>query len=186
MTTHHSFNRVYNRLKRRVGSWEGLFTTRLSVLKGIIKDAGLSNQKAPRIKQIIQRLKNDFGKVSLSSLRRMTDSAAEKYLTSLPGVGLKTAKCIMMYSLSRRVLPVDTHVWRVATRLGLIHKGVSYSTVHNKIEEVVLPRDRYSFHVNAISHGRSTCLPLKPRCNQCVLIKLCPFPTSVGIIHKFH
>lgn len=178
MTTHHSFTRMYNRLKSYVKRWDRLLTIKLTVFRSIIKDGGLSDQKARRILQIIHQLKNDFGKVTLSPLEQMTDSNAEGYLSSLPGVGVKTAKCVMMYSFGRRVLPVDTHVWRVATRLGLIGKLISYSSVHKKLEEVVLPEDRYSFHVNSISHGRRVCLPLRPRCYECCLNRLCPFPTE--------
>lgn len=178
MTTHHSFNRVYDKLKSKITRWEELLTIRLSVLRNIIKEGGLSDQKARRIIKIIKRVEQDFGRVSLYPLHKMDDVSAETYLTSLPGVGIKTAKCIMMYSLNRQVLPVDTHVWRVARRLELIAKSVPYSIVHQKLEEVVLPEDRYSFHVNAISHGRAVCIALRPKCIECCLKSICPFPAK--------
>ncbi len=176
MTTHQSFNRVYERLRNQVGRWDRLLKVNVRRLKLIIKDAGLSNQKAPRIIEILLRLKNDFGVVSLAPLRKMKDSDVEAYLTSLPGVGPKTAKCVMMYSLNRKVLPVDTHVWRLAKRLGLVSSNVSYSNVHPALEGVVLPDDRYRFHVNAISHGRAICRPVEPRCDECCIRRLCPYP----------
>jgi endonuclease III len=179
MTTHHSFNRVYNNLKASVPNWDALLTIRLNVLRKLIKEGGLSDQKARRIIQIVKRIHKDFGKVTLSPLRKMADTEIESYLTALPGVGLKTAKCIMMYSLGRKVLPVDTHVWRVAVRLELIDRKATYPLVHQLLEEVVLPDDRYSFHVNSISHGRLTCLALRPKCSLCCLKRICPYPSKV-------
>jgi endonuclease III len=173
MTTHHSFNRVFNRLKRTVGSWEHALSMPLPKIQALIKDAGLSGQKAPRLKAILKRLKQDFGRVSLAPLKRMGDDQAEAYLTSLPGIGLKSAKCILMYSLDRSVLPVDTHVWRVVSRLGLVPSGTRYPQVHRVAEEAVAPRDRFSIHVNAIAHGRRVCLPLRPRCPKCSLKRSC-------------
>lgn len=175
MTTHHSFNRVYNRLKKRIGNWECLLATRLNSLRSIIKDGGLSDQKARNIMRIVKRLKQDFGKVTLAPIKRMSDFEAEAYLTSLPGVGVKTAKCILMYSLNRKVLPVDTHVWRVARRLELVNSNITYSFIHKELEKVVLPKDRYSFHVNALSHGRKVCIAIKPKCTTCCLRAFCPF-----------
>ena len=184
MTTHHSFNRVYNKLKHKVTSWDELLKIKLSVFRILIKDGGLSDQKARRIIKIMKRLKQDFGRVTLSPLNKMTDSDSEAYLTSLPGVGIKTAKCILMYSLKRQVLPVDTHVWRVALRLELIDRKVTYSFVHQRLEEVVFPEDRYSFHVNAIPHGRAICTALRPRCRQCCLRNICPFPKKAKLLSK--
>jgi endonuclease III len=176
MTTHPSFNRVYKRVKEKSGSWDDYLQVPISELEALIKDAGLSNQKGPRIKAILERVNRDFGCVSLDALYQMSDVEVEGYLTSLPGVGTKTAKCVMMYSLGRQVLPVDTHVARVARRLGLVSGNVSSSRVHDALEEVINPEDRYAFHVNAVSHGREVCLALHPRCSCCPLNDLCPFP----------
>jgi endonuclease III len=175
MTTHPSFNRVYDHLKEEVGSWENLLRMPLRRIKSLIKDAGLSHQKGPRIKAILKKAKADFGEVSLSALHQMSDAEAEEYLTSLPGVGLKAAKCVMMYSLGRKVLPVDTHVWRVARRLGLVDKHIPYPKIHNALEKVVPPEDRYSFHVNALTLGREVCLSLRPKCPICPVKRLCSF-----------
>ena len=178
MTTAPSFGRVYDRLKAAPGGWADVARMPLRRLRSMIKDAGLSHQKAPRIKAILRKVATDFGKPSLRRLDLMEDTAAERYLTALPGVGLKTAKCVMMYSLGREVLPVDTHVWRVARRLGLISGAVPYGRVHDALEAVVAPGDRYAFHVNALSHGRAVCSALRPKCRACLLRSLCPFPKS--------
>jgi endonuclease III len=180
MTTGPSFNRVYDRLKASYPSWEPLLTMPVRSFKRLIKDAGLSGQKAPRLQTIFRRLKDDFGAVTLDPLSGMTDTEAESYLTALPGIGTKTAKCILMYSLSRQVLPVDTHVWRVSRRLGLVSDTVPYPRVHKVLEAVVAPADRYSLHVNCVAHGRELCLALRPRCTACPLLSMCPHGKQVA------
>ena len=180
VTTHHSYGRVFERLRDAVGSWDDLLAMPLRRLKALIKDAGLSGQKAPRLKAIARRLTADFGRATLDPLREMTDEDAEEYLTSLPGVGVKSAKCVLMYALGREVLPVDTHVWRVARRLGLLPDDLPYGRVHGAIEEAVAPADRYAIHVNAIVHGRRLCLPLRPRCTQCFLQRACAWHHESG------
>src|SRR5262249_23768648 len=152
-----------DRVKAAYPTWSELLELPLARFKRLIVDAGLSNQKAPRILAILNAITRDYGSPSLDSLHQLPDDEVERYLTSLPGVGVKTAKCVMMYSLGRAVLPVDPHVWRVATRLGLIPVGLSPATSHQALEANIAPRDRYSFHVNSISHGRGTCIPLRPR-----------------------
>jgi len=174
MTTGPSFNRVFDRLKSETGSWERLSEMDTGEVSKLISDAGLSNQKAPRMVQILERVRSDFGYISLDPLYEMSDKDAEAYLTSLPGVGIKTAKCVLMYSLGRQVLPVDTHVERVARRFELIPSGLSPQSIHKVLERVVCSRDRYSFHVNALAHGRSLCLAIHPRCMVCPLARTCP------------
>ncbi len=175
MTTNQSYNRVFDRLKGKVGSWENVIDMRVSELKMIIKDAGLSNQKAPRIKRILGIIKDDFGKVNLTQLRGKTNEEVEKYLTSLPSVGLKTAKCVALYSLGREVLPIDTHVARLSNRLGFLSGRESSTARHVILEGIVPPSDYYAFHVNAMVHGQRICRPDHPLCNQCVLSQYCLF-----------
>ncbi|MBS1801230.1 MAG: endonuclease III [Acidobacteria bacterium] len=175
MTTSPSFERVYDRLKERAPEWEDVRRMQLRRLRSLIKDAGLSNQKAPRIKAILDRVYEDFHEVTLEPITRWSTRRAETYLTSLPGVQTKTAKCVLMYSLKRPVLPVDTHVWRVAMRLGLIPAETRRDMAHEQLETVIAPRLRYGFHVNAISHGRELCRALAPKCGACPLTQVCNF-----------
>lgn len=174
MTTGKSFARVFDRLKSSVPNWGQLASLPMRQLKSIIKDAGLSNQKAPRLKALVRRVSKDFGTTDLAAISSMPDADAEKYLTSLPGVGIKSAKCVLMYSLGRDVLPVDTHVARVARRLGLLDTVRRGSDVHRRLELTFPPGTRYAFHVNAIAHGRKVCLAIRPRCRECPLVRLCP------------
>jgi endonuclease III len=179
MTTQESFGRAFVHLRETIKSWDNLLTVNLQTLITFIKGAGLSRQKGPRLKAIAHRLQHDFGKVSLAPLFKMSDLAAERYLISLPGVGTKTAKCVLMYSLRRKVLPIDTHVLRVSRRLGLINETVACSDVHPALEQVVRPADRYLFHVTALSHGRDICTARYPRCNRCALTSLCLYHNRI-------
>jgi endonuclease III len=173
MTTGPSYERVFDRLKTTLGAWDCILSVSAAKLRALIADAGLSNQKAPRLIAIAKRLREDFGAVTLLPLANLDDEQAERYLTSLPGVGLKTAKCVMMYSLSRQVLPVDTHVQRVASRLGLVSRGIPRQLVHDVLEAVVPPALRYSFHVNAVAHGRELCRARGPLCASCRVHRSC-------------
>lgn len=173
MTTSPSYERVFERLKVAMPEWQILIETSVSYLTSLIADAGLSGQRAVRLKQIAERLLCDFGKVSLAPLVAYDDEAVKQYLTSLPGVGIKTAKCVMMYSLGRHVLPVDTHIARVAIRLGLVPAG-SVAAIDRDLSTVVPSTLCFDFHVNTVAHGRAVCRAVRPRCDDCVLSSLCP------------
>ena len=139
MTTGPSYERVYDRLKSAMPDWQLLTETPIADLSSLIADAGLSGQRASRLKLIATRLTQDFGEVSLATLVDYDDKTAQRYLTSLPGVGVKTAKCVMMYSLGRQVLPVDTHTARIATRLGLVSPR-THAVIDRELSLVVSPR----------------------------------------------
>lgn len=173
MTTGPSYERVYDRFKFSMPDWSSLTHTSVADIASRIADAGLSGRRALRLKQIADRLVDDFGEVSLADLAHADDDTALRYLTALPGVGVKTAKCVMMYSLGRQVLPVDTHTARVATRLGLVPCG-SAAAIDQNLSDVVAPALRFDFHVNAVAHGRIVCRAVRPLCEQCVLSSLCP------------
>ncbi len=175
MTTQASFSRVFDRLKHEFPDWNGLLEIPLSQLKELITDAGLSNQKAPRIASIVRKILNDFWGSHLDLLQSIPASAVEGYLVSLPGVGTKTAKCVMMYSLGHEVLPVDTHVYRIARRLGLVG-NLPPTKFHGVLEAVIAPADRYAFHVNGVAHGRKLCRPRNPLCGECPIRSVCRSP----------
>ncbi|MDE0031213.1 MAG: endonuclease III [Deltaproteobacteria bacterium] len=179
MTTSPSYERVFDRLKCAMPDWRVLTETSVSDLASLIADAGLSEQRAHRLKLIAARLAEDFGDVSLAQLGDYDDEIAQRYLTSLPGVGTKTAKCVMMYSLARQVLPVDTHTARVAWRLGLVSSG-NHAAIDRELSVVVPPALRFDFHVNAVAHGRAVCRAVKPKCDECVLSSLCPIGRGVN------
>lgn len=173
MTTGPSYERVFDRLKAAVPDWESLLVIPIHRLTALITDAGLANQKAPRMIAIAAALTERFGRVTLEPLRSMGDEEAETFLTTLPGVGVKTAKCVLMYSLGRALLPVDTHVARVSRRLALA-EARSDRAFAVALEAVVPPDCRYDYHVNALQHGRDVCRPLRPKCPECPIQSLCP------------
>ena len=142
-----------------------------------ISSGGLSVHKAERIKHIATRFLHEPGSDCTSSLGKMDDNDCEAYLLSLPGVGKKTARCVMMYSLERTVFPVDTHCFRIAKRLGLIDPDTKSVTnnIMDSLQEIIPAPYRYSLHVNMVSLGRSVCTPKKPRCGKCVIRKYCDY-----------
>lgn len=143
-----------------------------------IVSGGLSNQKAKAIRELLDIIVEKFGEPSLKSLRAMGDAEAEAFLLSLPGVGKKVARCVLMYSLGRQVFPVDTHCWRIARRLGWVRP--TQKDKHcaprdmDRLQSKIPPELRYSLHVNMISLGREICTPAAPRCEECPISAWCP------------
>jgi endonuclease III len=145
-------------------------------LSRLIERGGFSRQKARWIKRSLEIVRERMGSLTLDGVSDWNDEELEAFLRSLPGISIKSAKCIMLYSLGRAVLPVDTHVRRVATRAGLVASGISERVIHDELEAHVPPNDRYSFHVNCIWHGRKVCTALRPRCDGCVICRHCAHP----------
>lgn len=164
---------VFDNLKRLYPSWKDVTPSDEEVLKRAIKPAGLSNVKAKYVIEILQKLDADFGKRSLSFLKKLPDDEAEKYLTSLSGIGIKSARCVLMYSLGRQAFPVDTHNFRVLNRLGAINLPQPIRRWHNKIQEIIPEHLRFSLHVTLVSHGREICKAGRPLCESCPLIHIC-------------
>src|SRR5262249_16783656 len=124
--------------------------------------------------ELLDRLYADHGAVSLGLLHGMVDTAAFEYLLTLPGMGPKTARCVLMYSLGRDVFPVDTHVWRIAKRLGWASGGNRPTARQmHELERAIPPPLRYSLHITMVAHGRAICRAV-PACDICPLRRLCP------------
>ena len=172
-TTGPSYERVFARFKEWAGDWETLRGRTVGRIARVIARAGLGKQKARHVAGIVGRLHAEFGRVTLEPLRGWPDTEAEAFLTSLPGVGVKTAKCVMMFSLGREVLPVDAHVARVAERVGLVDPSASGTRTHEVLEQVVPRGLRFDFHVNAVAHGRAVCRARDPKCGECPVRRLC-------------
>lgn len=170
--TQHGAGDAFERMKCAFPTWDTLLNPDAGArLREAIAVLGLVNQKAPQILATAQQLNADFGSVTLAPLRGMSDVDAEAYLLSLPRVGKKVARCVMMYSLGRDVLPVDAHVLRVSQRIGLLSPDISRPKAHDAIHEVVTARHRYALHVGMVKLGRTTCVAKNPRCTECVLLK---------------
>jgi len=166
--------RAFASLKASFNSWEAVASAPAEHIAQVIKSGGLSQIKAARIKQALEQIKKEQGRINLDSLKSMNMAEAEDYLMHLPGVGHKTASCVLLFSLGKPSLPVDTHVFRVAKRLGLIDSRVSIDKAHSLLQEQTPPSKVYQFHVHMIEHGRRICHARQPRCNRCILRGTCP------------
>lgn len=140
-----------------------------------IKSGGLSNIKAPRIQNVIREAVERTGDTDLRFLRDMPQEEAMAWLTSMNGVGPKTAACVLLFSLGMPAMPVDTHVGRVMTRLGIVRDRTSTSTKQHQLEELIGPDPNrvYAVHVETIEHGRRICQSRRPKCDQCPLTEHC-------------
>ena len=139
-----------------------------------IKPGGLARQKARRILTILNKIRQDHGSLDLDFLRELNDEQITRYLIAFPGVGPKTVSCVLLFSMDRPAFPVDTHIHRLATRLGLIPRGTSASKAHQILGQQA-PADIYlTFHMNLISHGRKICRAKSPSCSACSLDAICP------------
>lgn len=174
-TEEYNYLRTYRALRRRYRSWDAVLVAGESKVFESIRRGGLGRKKARQICLLLAALRDLYGRLSLDFLASMTNEAAEEALLSLPGVGRKTAKCVLMYALDREVLPVDTHVWRLCARL-LGADGISpkpSDKVKVALEAAVPSQHRYGVHVGLVLHGRSVCHAINPACQGCFLRDLC-------------
>ncbi len=169
-----SYRRRYDELKAAFPSWDAVSPRDQARIEAILQPGGLAMLKAAVIVEILNVLRDRFGSTTLEPLRCMPDADVEQLLVSLPGVSTKVAKCVMMYSMDRQVLPVDVHVHRVAARLGFSVKRRP-DTSQELIEGAVPRQLRYGFHINAVAHGRAVCLSRAPRCEMCCISQWCDY-----------
>lgn len=174
-----NYTRAFTSLQERFDGWEAVRIADLSEIEEAIRPGGLAKIKAPRIRQALNDILERTGGLSLDFLAGMPDQEARDYLMQFDGVGVKTASCVLMFSLGRPVLPVDTHVHRLAKRLGLIQGRVSAEAAHHVLQAMVPDELVYSFHVNLVTHGRRVCKAQNPACDACVLLELCGFGQSL-------
>jgi endonuclease III len=172
--------RAFEELRSRYPTWEALAAATSSKVADAIRSGGLANTKAPRILAILREIaEREGGRIDLEWMRTAPTPRVRDYLLSLPGVGPKTAACVLAFSLGRPALPVDTHVFRVARRLGWIPDRVDAARAHDVLEELVPARLRVGMHVGLIRLGREICKPARPRCEDCPLVDLCPTAPSI-------
>lgn len=176
--------RQFQGLKTAYPRWEGALADGPDGIEAVLKAAGggLSRVKAGYIHALLAELDETRPNLSLRETRDLDDTAARRLLESLPGVGMKTASCVLLFDLARPAMPVDTHIHRIARRLELVPEAWNAVKVERWFDEV-LPREwaaRYTFHVSAIRHGRQTCRARNPACGGCVLRDLCPSAAILG------
>ena len=166
--------RAFMRLVSRFPPWGGLMAAAPEEIEGEIQVGGLAPTKSGRIKAILEEVWRRTGSFELAFLREMPMAEAKGWLRSLPGVGPKTAACVLMFALGRPALPVDTHVQRVGQRLGLVPAKTGAAEAHELLEAMLDPEEVYPFHVSLIRHGRQLCRAQRPLCAECPLNDRCP------------
>ena len=166
--------RAFKNLMNTFDSLEAVAAAEVGAIEDAIRTAGLFRVKAPRIKAVLNDVLEEVGSFDLSFLREMPLAEAKDWLRKLDGIGPKTAAIILCFSLGMPAMPVDTHIFRVAKRLGLIGEKVTADQAHDILEPLVPPEQVFSFHLYLINHGRRVCKALRPRCDECVLAFGCP------------
>jgi endonuclease-3 len=171
-------DRAFERLRERFPTWEAVRDAPLEELVETVRPAGLAPTKAPRIQEALRRITAERGEISLDFLADLPLEEAREWLLGIPGVGPKTAAIVLLFALGRPAFPVDTHIHRVARRLGLIPEKATRERAHELLEQLVPPEIYYPFHLNLIAHGRAVCHARNPECARCVLQDHCAYYAS--------
>ncbi|MEK6323500.1 MAG: endonuclease III [Acidobacteriota bacterium] len=174
-TTNANSNRAFASLKQRFPTWDAARRARVSSIETAIRSGGLARQKSVRIKQLLTEIHKRRGSLDLSFLESAPLEEAKQFLASFKGVGPKTVACTLLFACNRAVFPIDTHIFRIAGRLGLISERCSDEEAHS-LMGAMIPRKRYyEVHINLIRHGRKVCRPRDPLCEQCCLVDYCEY-----------
>ena len=174
-------DRAYADLRKKLPSWDDVADAPLPVIEGAIRSGGLAPTKAPRIRAVLRALRDRGIALDDLALRRIRHDRLFELLVELPGVGPKTAACVLLFSLDRPYFPVDTHVHRVAIRLGLVPPTATAAQTQEQLQAAIAPDEMYEVHMNLIRHGRHVCVALRPICSQCVLNDICP---KIGVVRS--
>ena len=177
---------AYFGMRERFPTWQDVRDAPVDELEQAIRPGGISKVKSARIKSILRAVTDapppgtPAGKLSLDSLPSLSVPDAQAYLTGLPGVGRKTAACVLLFTFGMRDVPVDTHVSRVGTRLELFRPRAPFEELHDTMLEITPPGEELEFHVNLLRHGRRTCHARRPACGSCALARMCPSAGMFG------
>ena len=167
-----------HRLVERFPAWDDVLDAPISDIEDAIRPGGLAPTKSKRLHALLTEVKQRRPDWDLEFLADLPMEEAKAWLTSINGVGPKTAACVLLFALGRPARPVDTHVERVSKRLGLVPAKMPADKAHDALESMVAPDQVYAFHVDLIQHGRRTCHARGPKCDSCVLEARCP---KVGV-----
>lgn len=180
-TNHADEEKAYYTMLERFGDWEGVLNADPDELADAIRTTRYPGQKAPQIQQALRMIKEERGEVSIDFLQEMPVEEAMGWLTRLPGVGLKTATLLLLFNFKKPVLPVDTHVFRVSQRVGLIGARVTANKAHELLLKMLPPdaTELFNFHKHLFWHGQRICTFYSPRCGQCVLNGFCNYYQDV-------
>lgn len=170
------FSSTWSRLRAAYPSWDAIERARAPEVARVLRAGGLHRQKTRTIRRLLGAVRRLAGKLSLDLLRTMNDEDAERFLTRLPGLSWKAARCVLLYSLGRNVLPIDSNTFRILKRTNVLSRRSVYRrrTLHDAIQAAVPAPRRRALHVNLVVHGQRTCTPRDPRCACCPLVADCP------------
>lgn len=180
-TSDHNSHRAFRNLRKNFRSWDELRKSPLQKVSRSIRIGGLEKVKALRIKRILNQIFEERGRISLSFLKKWDTEKVKDYLSGFKGVGEKTIACVLLFSLGRPVMPVDTHILRVSKRLGLISSVTDSKKAHLALQNKVPSDVVYSTHLNLIEHGRKICKARNPLCGECFLFQKCKYKEK----HKY-
>jgi endonuclease-3 len=165
---------AFQNLKSRFKNWEDVMNSPINKIKNAIRVCGLANQKAVRIRNLLRQLKKKHGNMSLDFIKKMSDEEIFDELLQYNGIGVKTVSCVLAFGLGRDVLPVDTHVHRLANRLGLAHTKTPDKTFR-QLNGTIPKGKKYLLHTMLIKFGRKICKAKNPLCGKCILYDMCEF-----------
>lgn len=168
-------DRAYESLRKKYPAWENVMRARAENIARAIRVGGLANQKSERIKAILTWLKKEYGELTLDSICEMDFDQAYERFGHLKGIGVKTLAVVLMFACGKNVFPVDTHVHRLCRRLGLVPVNVTADKTFHLMRDRVPVGKSYSLHMNMLALGRTICHPGNPKCNDCPILKYCPF-----------
>jgi len=174
-TSNANSDRTFDALKKRFPTWDAVLRARESTLADTIRLGGLANQKAAVIRALLRQIKERHGSLDLSFLRAMPSLEAARYLSQFRGIGPKTVACTLLFACDVDIFPLDTHIFRILRRVGLIPPKCSDQFAHEVMNRIVPPGKFYSFHVNLIRHGRKLCRPRDPLCERCPIVEYCDY-----------
>lgn len=170
-TSDRNSDRAYARMRDRFPTWAAVRDAPEGELVDALRPGGLAVQKAPRIQAVLR----DLDRLDLEWLGDLPPDEAMAWLVGLPGVGPKTASCVLLFSLGVPVMPVDTHIHRIALRVGLVPAGTGAAAAHALLTAMTPPERMLEAHLLLIAHGRTTCTARRPRCEECALLDLCDY-----------
>ncbi len=176
-----SRDQAYENLIRKFPSWEDVRQARTADVVAAIQKSGLSNQKGPRIQNVLNDIVAERGSLDLSFLKDMPVEDARAWLMKFKGVGPKTAAIVLLFSMGLPAFPVDTHIYRVTGRIGLRPEKMTVEQAHIHLEKLFPPETYYAAHLNLIRLGREICTARKPACPRCPLRTICNFAKVNGL-----
>jgi endonuclease-3 len=172
-------HRTFAALKKRFPTWDLALRARAATIADTIRSGGLANQKAAVIRSVLRQIKEEHGTLDLSFLHQVSSEEAARYLSQFRGIGPKTIACTLLFACRKEVFPLDTHIFRILRRIGLIPQKSTDRRAHEIMNKIVPPGKFYSFHVNLIRHGRTLCRPRDPFCERCPIVEYCDYGQKI-------